>query len=110
MKKLILLSVLFISCQTEIVEPTTSLDKTTFDKQSIVVADKTPITFDLSSSGVYDMVIVDEMKNEIVTRERFNGKAGINSLTIYTRALNKGSYLLKIEQNKKTINTLNIKL
>lgn len=110
MKKLILLSVLFISCQDEIIQPAVSLDRTTFDKQSIVVTDKTPITFDLSSSGVYDMVIVDELKNEIITRERFNGTAGVNSLTIYTRALNKGSYLLKIEQNNKTINTLNIKL
>lgn len=110
MKKLILLSVLLISCQNEIIEPVVSLDRTTFEKQSVVVTDKTPITFDLSSDGVYDMVIVDELKNEIVTRERFTGKTGVNSLTIYTYAVNKGSYLLKIEQNNKTINTLNIKL
>lgn len=110
MKRLLLLSLLFISCAQDKIDIVYNIDKTTFDKKSVVVTDKTPISFELPADGIYNMVIVDELKNETVTRERFTGKTGVNSLTIYTYAVNKGSYLLKIEQNNKTINTLNIKL
>ena len=110
MKKLLPLAILFMSCAQDKIEPIYTLDQTTFDKKSIVVADKASITFDLPSSGIYDMVIVDEMSGDIVTRERFKGIEGVNSLYIYTRSINKGSYYLRLMNENKVINTLNIKL
>ena len=55
-------------------------------KQSEVI-DGQIITFDLKVDGVYTLTIGDSATNQVVTRERFAGKAGQNKLTLYTKSL-----------------------
>ena len=110
MKKLLIIAVLFFSCAEERIEPVYNISQTTFDKKSVVVNDRELIAFNLEGEGVYDMVVVDDMSGDIVTRERFNGSKGLNSLYIYTHSINKGSYHLRLMDNDKVIDVLNIKL
>jgi hypothetical protein len=45
------------------------------------------ITFNLKAAGIYTLTMSDSVSNQVVTRERFNGKIGENRLKIYTRTL-----------------------
>ena len=45
------------------------------------------INFNLSTGGVYILTMIDTVQNQVISRERFNGKVGLNSLKIFTNTL-----------------------
>ena len=45
------------------------------------------INFNLTTSGIYTLTMMDTIQNQIISRERFTGKVGLNSLKIYTNSL-----------------------
>jgi hypothetical protein len=45
------------------------------------------INFNLTTSGIYTLTMVDTVQNQIISRERFTGKVGSNSLKIFTNTL-----------------------
>ena len=45
------------------------------------------MNFSLTTVGTYTLTMVDTVLNQVVSRERFTGKIGINNLTIYTNSL-----------------------
>jgi len=45
------------------------------------------INFNLTTTGIYTLTMIDTTVNQVVSRERFTGKTGINSLKIYTNSL-----------------------
>ena len=45
------------------------------------------ININLTTSGMYTLTMIDTIQNQIISRERFNGKVGLNTLKIYTNSL-----------------------
>ena len=45
------------------------------------------IRFNLTTEGVYTLTMIDTPQNQVVSRERFTGKVGLNYLKIYTNSL-----------------------
>jgi hypothetical protein len=89
MKKRILLSlVLLVGCtKPDLPVPTPTVDKEFFTSSENTVKNGDIIKFNLTTSGVYTLIMIDTPQNQVVSRERFTGKVGINSLKIYTNSL-----------------------
>ena len=69
------------------------------------------INFDLKTAGVYTLTLIDETQNQVLTRERINGKVGQNKLKIYTRSLTvKYLYLILEDASKTQIGKTAIKI
>ena len=45
------------------------------------------ININLTTGGVYTLTMIDTVQNQIISRERFTGKVGLNSLKIFTNTL-----------------------
>ena len=45
------------------------------------------INFNIKTGGVYTLTMIDTVQNQIISRERFTGKVGLNSLKIFTNTL-----------------------
>jgi len=114
MKKLIyILPLLLWSCTPDLleVEPYSNEPIDIFEVQSSVVNDGDKFNINLDSEGQYKLSLVDEFTNITHTNEVFDGKVGSNQLSIYTRALPKGSYKLFIkDENERIIKQTTIKL
>jgi hypothetical protein len=62
------------------------------------------LQFNLTKNGVYTLTLGDSVTNQVLTRERFNGKIGINKKKIYTKSLSvKYLYLLLEDENKSKV-------
>ena len=68
------------------------------------VTDGQSIYFDLPSNGVYTLTLIDKESEQVISRERFNGKLGENIKKIYTNSINhQYLYLLLEDVTKKEI-------
>ena len=45
------------------------------------------MNFTLTTVGTYTLTMIDTVQNQVVSRERFTGKVGLNSLKIFTNTL-----------------------
>lgn len=45
------------------------------------------ININLTTDGIYTLTMIDTVQNQIISRERFTGKIGSNSLKIFTNTL-----------------------
>ena len=67
--------------------PTPTVDKEFFTSSENTVKNGDIIKFNLTAAGVYTLTMIDTPQNQIVSRERFTGKLGLNTLKIYTNSL-----------------------
>jgi hypothetical protein len=82
--------------------PTPTVEKNTeeiFTKTESSVSDAQLISFTLPSSEIYTLTISNT--NGVISRERFNGTIGKNSMNIYTKILPKGKYQLILHSTDK---------
>ena len=107
MKKIlyILLLLLLWGCTSDLleVEPYSEIHMDIFEVQNTVVSDGDEFFINFESNGEYVLSLVDEFTNITYTNEKIEGKAGSNSLRIYTRALPKGSYNFLVKDNQDNI-------
>jgi hypothetical protein len=62
------------------------------------------IYFDLPSTGVYTLTLIDKESGQVVSRERFTGQSGENIKKIYTNSIqSQYLYLLLEDVTKKEI-------
>ena len=89
MKKILLCCIVFIvSCRkTELPTPVIPTNKEFFISSENTVKNGDLINFKLTTGGVYTLTMIDTIQNQVVSRERFTGKVGLNSLKIYTNSL-----------------------
>jgi hypothetical protein len=73
-----------------------------FSVKESVVVDGQEIKFTLKDAGVYTLTIGNESTGQVVTRERFTGKAGENKLTLYTKSLPTSYLYLLLEDGNKS--------
>jgi hypothetical protein len=107
MKKILyILSLLLLwGCTSDLleVEPYSEIHMDIFEVQNTVVSDGDEFFINFESNGNYVLSLVDEFTNITYTNEKIEGKAGSNSLRIYTRALPKGSYNFLVKDNQDNI-------
>ena len=102
MKKLLL--ILLLTGCTKVV-PTilpVSPTKDIFSTSQSAVSNGDEIMFNLKSAGRYTLTMGDSTTNQVLTRERFVGKAGENKLKIYTKSLSVKYLYLVLEDSTKT--------
>jgi signal peptidase I len=85
----------------EIPVPVPPTNTDIFSVKESVVTDGQEIKFTLKADGVYTLTIGNESTGQVVTRERFTGKAGENKLTLYTKSLPTSYLYLLLEDNTK---------
>lgn len=104
-------TVFIISCKKVLVAPVELKRNSTsfFDNAMNEVSNGDSINFNLSTSGTYTLTMIDTVQNQVVSREKFTGKAGINSLNIYTKSLTQ-TYLTVVlmDNNNNQINKTKI--
>jgi hypothetical protein len=101
MKKLLLI-LLLIGC-TKVMPPTLPQpNRDIFSVSQSTVSNGAEIMFNLKVDGVYTLTMSDSTTNQVVTRERFNGKVGENKLKIYTSSLPVKYLYLVLEDASKT--------
>ena len=88
-KIIILCCVVFmVSCRKpDLPTPVIETNKEFFASSENTVKNGDVINFNLSTAGVYTITMIDTPQNQVVSRERFTGKVGLNSLKIYTNSL-----------------------
>jgi len=100
MKKLLFILLLLSACKKVEVFPPAIQD--IFSVSESTVSNGNDIYFNLKSSGVYTLTMVDKSTNQVITRERINGKVGQNKLKIYTSSLPVKYLYLILEDNTRT--------
>jgi len=103
MKKLLfILFVSLVACRKVQVIPTPVATKDIFSVSQSSVTNGADITINLKSDGIYTLTMGDSVTNQVITRERFNGKVGENKLKIYTSSLPVKYLYLVLEDASKT--------
>jgi hypothetical protein len=110
MKKLLFILLLLSACKKIEVQPQPPVVQDIFSVAESTVVNGGDIYFDLKTAGVYTLTMLDETQN-VVTRERINGKVGQNKLKIYTSSLPvKYLYLVLEDQSRTQIGKTAIKI
>jgi len=87
MKKLLVILLLLSACKkTDIPTPPPAV-KDIFATSQSTVSNGDNIYFNLKSPSTYTLTMFDSVTTQVITRERFKGKNGINNLRIYTSSL-----------------------
>jgi len=88
MKKLVVILLLLVACKkTDIPTPPPPPVKDIFATSQSTVSNGDNIYFNLKSPSTYTLTMFDSVTTQVITRERFKGKNGINNLRIYTSSL-----------------------
>jgi hypothetical protein len=102
MKKLLLI-LLLTGCTKIAPTPTPpTAIKDIFSVPQSSVTNGMDIVFNLKTAGTYTLTMGDSVTNQVITRERFNGKVGENKLKIYTSSLPVKYLYLVLEDSSKT--------
>ena len=110
MKKLLFILLLLSACKKVEVQPQPPTVQDIFSVTESTVSNGGDIYFDLKAAGTYTLTMLDETQN-VITRERINGKVGQNKLKIYTSSLPvKYLYLVLEDQSRTQIGKTAIKI
>ena len=101
MRKLLFILLLLSACKKVDVPPSPPSVQDIFSVNESTVSNGKDIYFNLKSPGVYTLTMLDQTQN-VITRERINGKVGQNKLKIYTSSLPVKYLYLILEDNTRT--------
>lgn len=88
MKKILFVFViLFWGCTKMEIEPIPPPVEKIFSVGESTITDGQSIYFDLPSSGVYTLTLMDIESGQVVSREKFIGQMGENVKKIYTKSI-----------------------
>ena len=109
MRKLLFILLLLTSCRKIDVQPELPQVANIFSVTESTVMNNSDISFKLDKAGLYIIKLIDKNTEQVITKERINGKVGINTIKIYTRALPaKYLYLVLSDENNVQINKTTI--
>ena len=110
MKKVLLILLLALgACKKIDVQPTPPQVTDIFSVTESTVADNSDILFKLTTPGIYIIKLVDKNTDQVIAKERINGKVGMNTIKIYTRTLPvKYLYLILDDNGGNQINKTTI--
>jgi len=109
---IILCCIIFIISCTKVLNAPVQVKTNTvsfFDNQMNTISNGDSINFTLQTGGIYTLTMIDTIQNQVVSREKFTGKTGMNSLNIYTKTLTQ-TYLTVVlmDNNNNQINKTKI--
>lgn len=108
MKKLLLISFLLIGCK-KLDIPVLPQVTDVFSVTQSSVTNNSDISFKLNKAGVYIVKLVDQSTEQVITKEKINGKVGVNTIKIYTRTLPvKYLYLILDDEGGNQVNKTTI--
>lgn len=110
MKKILFIFViLFVGCtKPDLPTPTMPVEKI-FNVTESKVVNGQSIHFDLPSTGIYTLTLIDKESGQVISRERFTGQTGENVKKIYTNSIqSQYLYLLLEDVTKKEISKTTI--
>ena len=82
-----------------------------FNVSESSVVDGQTIVFDLPSTGVYTLTLVDIETGQVISREKFTGQTGENVKKIYTKSImSKYLYLILASEDKTEISKTKLTL
>ena len=112
MKKLLFVFViLFWGCTKMEIEPTPPPVEKIFNVGESSVTNGQSIHFDLPSSGIYTLTLVDVQTGQVISREKFTGQSGENVKKIYTKSImSKYLYLILASEDKTEISKTKLTL
>jgi hypothetical protein len=103
MKKIVFIFVVLLwGCTKMEIEPTPPPVQKIFSVSESLVTDGQSIYFDLPSNGIYTLTLIDKVNDQVISRERFNGKTGENIKKIYTSSIQPQYLYLVLEDGSKT--------
>jgi len=109
MRKLLFILLLLVSCRKVDIQPEPPQVPDIFSVTESTVTNNSDISFKLDKAGIYIIKLIDKNTEQVVTKERINGKVGTNTIKIYTRALPvKYLYLVLSDENNVQINKTTI--
>ena len=107
--RFILPLLLLVSCRKTDIAPVPAPAKDVFSVTESTVTNSSEISFTLSQAGIYIIKLVDKNTDQVLTKEKITGKAGVNTLKIYTRTLTvKYLYLVLCDESGNQINKTTI--
>ncbi len=72
-----------------------------FTTNQTLISNGQVIKFSLTSPGKHSLALLQKETNQVLSREQFTGKVGINTRKLYTSTLPKGSLILVLEDVNK---------
>lgn len=113
MKKLFIpfLFVFFVSCVKDDFEPipTKNLDVDIFTLTDVNISNGDEVSFFLPSDSTYILRLVDKETDQTISKEKIQGKLGLNKVKIYTKSVQTKYLFLVLEGiNKNQINKTTI--
>ncbi len=110
MKKLLLILLLALgACKKIDIQPTPPQTIDIFSMTESTITDKSDISFKLNTAGIYVVKLIDKNTEQVITKEKINGKVGVNTIKIYTRAIPvKYLYLILDDEGGNQINKTTI--
>jgi hypothetical protein len=70
-----------------------------FANQMNTISNGDSISFNLQTAGIYTLSMIDTIQNQVVTKEKFTGKTGMNTLNIYTKSLTQTNLTVVLTDN-----------
>ena len=101
-KILLIFVVLLVGCTKMEIEPIPPPVQKIFNVSESRVIDGQSIYFDLPSSGIYTLTLIDKVTDQVISRERFTGKMGENIKKIYTSSIQSQYLYLVLEDGSRT--------
>jgi hypothetical protein len=84
----IVVAALFSGCTKYEIEPMPPAPvKDIFSVSQSTVTNGQVFNFTLPNSGPYTLTLIDSMTNQVVSREKIYGEAGLNTMNIYTKTI-----------------------
>ena len=71
-----------------------------FQIESTTVRDGDKVVINFEAASTYTLSLTEEFTNVTYTNEKFNSVIGANTLTIFTKAIPKGSFKFTIKDSK----------
>lgn len=87
MKKILFILLLALGACKKIDTPSPPQVTDIFSVTESIVTDNSDISFKLNTSGMYIIKMVDKSTDQVIFKERIDGKVGVNTIKIYTRTL-----------------------
>jgi hypothetical protein len=89
--------------------PVSVQNKDIFSVSESTVTDNSNVSFNLTQQGTYIIKLVDKNTDQVLTKEKITGRAGLNTIKIYTRTLTvKYLYLVLCDEGGNQINKTTI--
>lgn len=110
MKKVLFIVLLTLgACKKVDVQPTPPQVIDIFNKTESTITKDSDISFNLNKSGIYVFKLIDKNTDQVIAKEKINGKIGRNTIKLYVRAIPiKYLYLVLDDEGGNQINKTTI--